>query len=1271
MDGETRRQHELRAGADGESGRGGTGEAPAARKRGGKRRGAKVKKAKAAVAPLDEACVREMPSSSTLAPQPSVASVGATPTSAPGAPHPYSPLTIERVTTINSDLSGEPTGSPLALGPPPPAPRPGGHSPTLPAPPRAAAGASADNSPTLSGSGRPRRRSSSHVLTDASVGSGPAPAGAASPASSAGDALARSATAPTDGDGDLSSLLKSHSTPLELPPAAGHFQGVAIAGSFSRRKRDSLQSSRSCDVSPRSLPSRPPTTSPAHGSSASNTAPAHLEDSAENVSPISIPRAARGLAAGDAAEPRGSFTSADVALLPTPSSTFHPSPIVGQRGGAPPLQGFSLGQVSSPSNASLHILSPTPHSALQVPLSPMVAGGGRKPPDVIRQSREFAPDSGPAQPPPPPPPPPCEAGAPEAASERELSTGTLVADDEKGGTFVSTAPMLDRRRSDSLVPLGNDVSHLAPAEDTRRGRGSSASDAFLSTHASTHIVTPADFALTHTSWVSVDSDGEGADAKPRPRSPTLSTMSAEERVAAQLNVSFGRAAAAAGGGATEPGGSSLRVSDSPHSPPNHDAVGSGAESEELEPKRLFDDDSLLGRGRRGSRASAATDDGALTEPMGGSFCNDAGAADPPAPGEADPFAPAPPVDPQQATGGSASGSGFLRRLGGSSGHNTTSSSLVQPLNESLVGCDGADGASSVLSPEAQQLTPYANLYSAQDLQFEDYESDSDDEDVSMIVFGGATPSLSLLAQKFRQKVFHKVVVVVGPYASLPPRAAEAPGGLADAKLLTLELDRVRNGDVRDLLATMGIGALREAFDEAFYRANPGVLCNIWREYWPTNSPKQIHLTHVLCKLLHERDLLLRAYTPSLDGLLRVVGVPRQKVVELGGTFSASRCIDCGKEHMSTYMKEKLFRHQRPTCTFKPCKGLVKPDILFTQQKHPPPHVAVIGADLEECDLLMVIGVAEGSDHPQQAAIQHIVDGVSDTVPRLYLRPTRETAGDDPDAAAPPAAASSATPPPPEENYRDVSVDHTTERGVAEFCKFAGLEFSMRKLVPMHIAKRFDALMADLDLAGIVRSAPKVKGGGVLKATVLSRAARQISEIAAAAQPRPAKSPLARAPHPKKIGTPKAQSPSKLGLVSDFNRTICSRPAGGSGATPGRSSSAGQGAGGRKNLRPEPTSAGVMTPSRGLKPLSAPPGSTFVHQARVRFNNVFDLIDDGAGTVEAGTLDGTPAPALRGTPAPARAMPNTSRSNSPQAKDAEATPHSIPRPPKHPRRSSKD
>eukprot|EP01059_Diplonema_ambulator_P015370 TRINITY_DN264_c0_g1_i2.p1 TRINITY_DN264_c0_g1~~TRINITY_DN264_c0_g1_i2.p1 ORF type:complete len:659 (+),score=84.20 TRINITY_DN264_c0_g1_i2:949-2925(+) len=424
------------------------------------------------------------------------------------------------------------------------------------------------------------------------------------------------------------------------------------------------------------------------------------------------------------------------------------------------------------------------------------------------------------------------------------------------------------------------------------------------------------------------------------------------------------------------------------------------------------------------------------------------------------------------------------------------------------------------------------------------------------VFRGATPSVPLLTQKIRDGVVKKVVVILGPYATHCARyRSSAPQG---TPLLSLELDTPTIPGLREELSILKIPSLRAAHDERLFRADHSLLCSVWREVWPSPTVKP-SVAHIFCKTLHNKGLLSRVYTVNLDGLERSTGIPRSKVVEVGGTFSSAHCIDCGREHMSTFIKEKLFKRQKPICTNKACKGLVKPDVVMSNSSRTPPNSTVSPEDFETADCVFIIGYKPGP------VIDPVVDQVMELTPRVFMGDVRADYEEDPD-----------------ENVRDIWLDDP-EEGMLQICRMSDMEPGFKECCSGGMLKKLQEKLGQ-GVRDIVRSMPVVKNG-ILRPTVIKTPCVVVSS----GVKKGVKNIYG------KMSPSKKASPLKVfSLVSDFNKTITCGGA-----------AAGLGAGNHPHSRlPRSSSAGnnnlVKTPPC-LKPLSAPSSSPFVKHPTVSFD----------------------------------------------------------------------
>lgn len=135
--------------------------------------------------------------------------------------------------------------------------------------------------------------------------------------------------------------------------------------------------------------------------------------------------------------------------------------------------------------------------------------------------------------------------------------------------------------------------------------------------------------------------------------------------------------------------------------------------------------------------------------------------------------------------------------------------------------------------------------------------------------------------------------------------------------------------------------------------------------------------HYFMRLLHEKGLLLTAFTQNIDGLEQLAGLPADKVVPAHGSFDGAHCIDCGRAASIYAVQQAVFDDDVATCTS--CGGLVKPDIVFFGEPLPARFHRRRLADMQQADLLIVMGTS--------LVVQpfaSMIDAVPDSTPRLLI-----------------------------------------------------------------------------------------------------------------------------------------------------------------------------------------------------------------------------------------------------------------------------------------------
>jgi NAD-dependent deacetylase sirtuin 2 len=114
--------------------------------------------------------------------------------------------------------------------------------------------------------------------------------------------------------------------------------------------------------------------------------------------------------------------------------------------------------------------------------------------------------------------------------------------------------------------------------------------------------------------------------------------------------------------------------------------------------------------------------------------------------------------------------------------------------------------------------------------------------------------------------------------------------------------------------------------------------------------------HFFLKLLHDKGILRRNYTQNIDMLERLVGLPREKVIEAHGSFAKATCIKCFAP--CTNMREYWNDIQSdvvPRC--ESCRSVLRPNVVFFGEGLPAEFTDHQAADFGCCDLLIVMGTS--------------------------------------------------------------------------------------------------------------------------------------------------------------------------------------------------------------------------------------------------------------------------------------------------------------------------
>lgn len=170
------------------------------------------------------------------------------------------------------------------------------------------------------------------------------------------------------------------------------------------------------------------------------------------------------------------------------------------------------------------------------------------------------------------------------------------------------------------------------------------------------------------------------------------------------------------------------------------------------------------------------------------------------------------------------------------------------------------------------------------------------------------------------------------------------------------------------------------FSLSAFKKNPAVFNSFIREIIPPSDCKPTR-AHRFIKKLHDRGLLVRAYTQNIDMLEEAARIPEDKIVHAHGSMNKAHCIACQEEYNFEEWKKLIESNTLPNCR-KCGSNLIKPDITFFGEQLPADFFKNISADFAKCDLLIVMGTSLRV-HP----FADLIDKVKWGVPVLYINKT--------------------------------------------------------------------------------------------------------------------------------------------------------------------------------------------------------------------------------------------------------------------------------------------
>lgn len=225
--------------------------------------------------------------------------------------------------------------------------------------------------------------------------------------------------------------------------------------------------------------------------------------------------------------------------------------------------------------------------------------------------------------------------------------------------------------------------------------------------------------------------------------------------------------------------------------------------------------------------------------------------------------------------------------------------------------------------------------------------------------GDSELTLEQLALNLKQHKYKRVTVMAGAGIS-------TPSGIPDF--------RSPGSGLYSNLQQYDLPYAEAIFELDFFLHNPRPFFTLAQELFPGKyRPNQ---THLLCRLLLDKNLLLRVYTQNIDGLERLAGIPPEKLVEAHGTFATATCTVCRRKYDGEEIRPAVMSGSVPECPT--CRGVIKPDIVFFGEELPR-HFLKYLTDFPLTDLLIIMGTSL-----EVEPFASLAGAVRGSIPRLLI-----------------------------------------------------------------------------------------------------------------------------------------------------------------------------------------------------------------------------------------------------------------------------------------------
>lgn len=156
--------------------------------------------------------------------------------------------------------------------------------------------------------------------------------------------------------------------------------------------------------------------------------------------------------------------------------------------------------------------------------------------------------------------------------------------------------------------------------------------------------------------------------------------------------------------------------------------------------------------------------------------------------------------------------------------------------------------------------------------------------------------------------------------------------------------RGRNGLYRDYDAD-------RLFDLGHFLRDPDYYYHHARYFIYNLDEKEPSLVHRELARWEAEGKLRAVITQNIDLLHYKAG--SRNVIELHGSPSVHRCLDCGKTWTFIEIQARVHRNETPHCDH--CNGVVKPDITFFGEALPAGAIEKAVQEASNADLMLVLG----------------------------------------------------------------------------------------------------------------------------------------------------------------------------------------------------------------------------------------------------------------------------------------------------------------------------